>query len=132
MTAHVARKWLIYATLLTTAVAFVFFLIAPASGFPLTFDQSVRLLEIVLPVFLGYLGSATHFVVRGSNTAPNTPVPPRGRSELLGLLVRGPVVVFLVATVSAIVAFGISNSPSAPPGSGMSVDTLAVIDRKST
>jgi len=127
MTPHVARKWLIYASLITTAAAFVFFLIAPVSGFPLTFEQSIRLLEILLPVFLGYLGTATHFVIRGSQALPNNFVPSRGRGELLALLVRGPVLVFVIATVSAITAFGISNGSAAPPGSGMSLETLAII-----
>ena len=127
MTTHVARKWLIYASLGTTATAFVFFIIAPVLRFPLTFEQSIRILEIVLPVFLGYLGTATHFVLRGSQTPRRESILPRGKGELLALLVRGPVIVFVIATISAIVAFGVSNSTSASPGSGMSVDTLAVI-----
>jgi hypothetical protein len=60
--ANDARKWLVLASLSMTAVLFVFFIIAPAFGFPLTFGQARGLLEIILPVFLGYLGSASHFV----------------------------------------------------------------------
>jgi hypothetical protein len=127
MSIHVARKWLIYASLATTAAAFVFFLLAPVFGFPLTFDQAIRLLEILLPVFLGYLGTATHFILREPETPSRRSISSRGRGELLTLLVRGPVIVFALATIAAIAAFGISNSASAEPGSGMSVDTLAVI-----
>jgi len=127
MTVHVARKWLIYASLATTAAAFIFFLMAPVLGFPLTFDQAIRLLEILLPVFLGYLGTATHFILREPETQARGSIASRGRGELLTLLVRGPVIVFALATIAAIVAFGMSNSESAEPGSGMSVDTLAVI-----
>lgn len=126
MKPQAARKWLIHASLGTTAGAFLFFLVAPVAGFPLTFEQSLRLLEILLPVFLGYLGSATHFVLRGTRPQENSPKPSRGQSELLGLLVRGPVVVFVIVIAAAITAFGIANGSSAPPGSGMSVETLAI------
>ena len=43
--ANDARKWLILASLSMTAVLFVFFIIAPALGFPLTFGQARGLLE---------------------------------------------------------------------------------------
>lgn len=125
MTIHKARVWLIYTSLVTTAAIFVFFLIAPAVGYPLVFEQSVRLIEIVLPVFLGYLGTATHFIFGGSHSDPKPGT--KNLNELLGILVRGPVIVFILASCAALISFGISNSPTAPPGSGMSLDLLAGI-----
>jgi hypothetical protein len=123
MTTDAARNWIVAASLGITAVDFVFFLLAPALGFPLTFDQAVRLLEIVLPVFMGYLGSATHFLFRiPPADAPAEVHPPGG---LLGLLVRGPIIVFGLATFAAIFAFGFSNRSMATAGSGMSLDALA-------
>ncbi len=118
-----ARSWVINASLLITAANFVFFFVAPAVGFPLTFDQAARLLEIVIPVFLGYLGSATHFLFRPYR--PRAHRAPVHSSKLLGILVRGPVVVFGIATLAAIFAFGFSNRKSAPPGVGMGIDDLA-------
>jgi len=41
------------------------------------------------------------------------------------VLTVGPVAVFLIAVSALVVVFGISNSPGAPPGSGMNVDEVA-------
>ena len=118
-----ARTWLVTASLVITAAEFTFFLVAPAIGFPLTFDQAIRLLEIVFPVFLGYLGSATHFVFRSQRRA----IAFQGASSLFGLVVRGPIFIFGVAVAVALWAFGYSNRLAAVPGSGMSVDALAIV-----
>lgn len=123
MTVPDARRWLILASLSLTGGCLVFFLIAPVVGYPLKYPQPFRLLEILLPVFLAYLGSATLFVFG----AQESPTEERAvRTELLGLLVRGPVVVFSLAILSALIAFGVSNSESAPPGAGMNLDTLSL------
>lgn len=121
-----ARVWLIKTSLLFTSAAFSFFLLAPVFGYPLTWDQATRILQIILPVFLGYLGSASHFVfVRKDSSAS---VSYRSRpGSLFPLLVQGPVWAFAVAIVAAVVAFGYSNRLKAPPGTGMSVDTLAIV-----
>src|SRR5262249_1105999 len=101
----------------------IFFLVAPAVGYPLTWDQSSRVFEIILPVFLGYLGSATHFLFRGR---PNLkPIELQDDSGMLGLLIRGPLLVFGIAAVAIVFAFGYANRASAPGGYGMSVDALA-------
>jgi hypothetical protein len=119
-----ARTWLIASSLAITAVNGVFFVLAPAFGYPLTPDQAIRLVQIIVPVFAGYLGSAVHFVF--ATTHPRSPRRGADASTQLGLLVRGPVVVFCLWTGAALAAFGVSNSSRAAPGSGMSVDTLAL------
>ena len=61
------REWLVLSSLLLTGtglVFFVFFSLAPALGFPLEYRQSLRVLEIIFPVFAGYLGSTTLFVFK--------------------------------------------------------------------
>jgi hypothetical protein len=123
MTIHKARVWLINASLCTTAAIFVFFLIAPTIGYPLSFEQAVRFIEIVLPVFLGYLGTATSFIFGGRHGDPKAGT--KNLNELLGILVRGPVIVFAAACCAALCAFGVSNGEAASPGSGMSIDVLA-------
>jgi len=124
MTVEGARKWLILASLLVTVTVFVFFLIAPVTGFPFTFDQSLRLLEIVLPVFLAYLSSAASFVF-SSSSAVDDLVFRRAKSSLVSLLIKGPIMVFAVAMAAIIFAFGFSNRPAAPAGSGISINQLA-------
>jgi hypothetical protein len=122
MDTETGRNWITTASLALTAAHFMFFIIAPVVGYPLTFVQAMRLLEIVLPVFLGYLGSAAYFLFSaGHASSPSA----RVSSQLLGLLVRGPVIVFGLASLSVIVAFGVSNSRYASRGSGMSIDMFA-------
>lgn len=123
MNVDAARRWLIKASLTITGLYFVFFFTAPAMGYPLTFEQSIRILEIVLPVFLGYLGNGTYFLFKTHE--PNIKRTLKGSPELFRLLVIGPILVFAAASIAAIIAFGLSNRASAPPGSGMNVDLLA-------
>jgi hypothetical protein len=125
MNAEAARSWLIKISLFITGANFAFFLIAPAIGYPLTFEQSMRLQEINLPVFLGYLGSAAHFIFRSSARTESN--PSLRSNSLVALLVKGPVIIFGVATGSAIIAFGFTNRSGAQPGSGMSTDVLAAV-----
>lgn len=123
MQAQSARFWLVRASLLITGGTFGFLVVAPALGYPLQWQQTIRLIEIIAPTFLGYLGSATQFVL-------NNPAAPIVRqkfanSSLLRLLVRGPVIAFALIAVSALVVFGFTNRSSAPQGVGMSLDILA-------
>jgi hypothetical protein len=118
-----ARRFLVIASLFFTGAVFVFFLVAPAVGYPLTWDQSSRIFEIILPVFLGYLGSATHFLFRGGQNPK--PIELKDDSGMLGLLIRGPLWVFGIAAIAIVFAFGFTNRAAAPSGSGMSVDALA-------
>lgn len=124
MTVDAARKWLIASSLSITALAFGFFLLAPALGFPLTFSQSLRILGVILPVFLGYLASAATFAFRNSSSADEVVIR-KGASSLLGILIVGPIVVFFIALSTVTIAFGITNRSEAPPGSGITIDQLA-------
>lgn len=117
-----AREWLIKAGLYATGIAFVFYLLAPALHYPISYDQTPRILEVVLPVFLGYVGTATHFIFQqGDRTTAAVKLPAR----LLRLIVKGPLLVFGLGWLALTVAFGVSNSSSATDGSGMSVDQLS-------
>ncbi|MBW8877892.1 MAG: hypothetical protein JF614_23255 [Acidobacteria bacterium] len=118
-----ARKWLVVASLSITGFMLLFCVTAPALSYPLEFAQSLRLVEIVVPVFFGYLGTATHFVFKKTRKVPLA--RPQAR-PLLGLLIKGPLLVYSVTTLAAILAFGLTNRSGAPPGSGMSVDELAM------
>ncbi|WP_433968374.1 hypothetical protein [Tunturiibacter gelidiferens] len=111
-------------TLSVTGAAFAFLLLASATGYPLTFEQSLRILEIILPVFLGYLASASVFGFRSRSGLADV----RFRSNVAGisgLLVRGPIVILGIALVADFVAFGISNRPNGVPGTGISFDMFA-------
>ena len=124
MTPNAARRWLVSASLSISTCMLVFFVLAPVVGYPLEFAQSLRVAEIVLPVFLGYLGTASLYVFRA--TFPSDEVAFRPAvADLIGLLVKGPVVVFTIAATTLIAAFGISNGRNAAAGSGISIDQFA-------
>lgn len=118
-----ARTWVIKASLVITGAEFLFFLVAPALGYPLEYPEAVRLLEILVPVFFGYLGSATHFLFGKSTPTPL--ISAAGAAEQLGLLVRGPVLVWGTASAGAIFAFGYTNRLNAGSAPGMNIDQLA-------
>ena len=123
MTVDGARKWIIATSLVATGLVFVFFLVAPPLGFPLEWDQAQRVIEILLPVFLGYLGTATHFLFHSNK--PEVQPAVEFQNSLLGLLIRGPIIVFAIACSAVLFAFGYANRSSASAGSGMSIDQLA-------
>jgi len=119
-----SRTWLIKASLGVTGANFLFFAMAPSLGYPLEWSESVRLLQIVFPVFAGYLGSATHFLFRARRSASVRRV--QGAPEQLALIVRGPVFLWGLASLGAIAAFGISNRMGAT-APGMEIDDLATL-----
>lgn len=118
MTPDHARKWLILWSLIVIGLQAVFLVVAPVIRFPLEYPKNLNLLQIVTPVLLGYLGSAAHFVFM-------TPAPKiEANNELLGPLVKGPVIIYACVMIAAFAAFGYSNCSGAAIGSGMSVDNL--------
>lgn len=119
MTVEQARKWLIKWTLIITGAQMLFLILAPAFGFPLDYPRNLDLLQIIVPVFFGYLGAAAHFIFR-------TPTPTVSAvNDLLGMMLKGPVFIYIAVVVAAIIGFGYSNRPGAAIGSGMSVEALS-------
>lgn len=101
----------------------MFLIIAPAIGYPLSWAQTPRLLEVILPVFFGYLGSATHFIFQADLDKPDLEIGVK--ASLLTLIIKGPIFIFTMSTIAVIYAFGYSNRIGGPPGDGMSLDQLA-------
>jgi hypothetical protein len=123
MTVFEARRWIIVASLVIAGAAFSFFVIAPVLGYPLRFSQAVSILQIVFPVFLGYLGAATQFVFQKS-PPPEDTIQTR---PLMGLLIHGPIGLFVLIMVVVTSVFGYSNRASAGPGDGIGVDQLRTL-----
>jgi hypothetical protein len=118
------RRWLVQWSLAIVGCNFVFFIIAPTVRYPLTWDQSLRLMQIIAPVFCAYLGSATAALFKTGSSTP-TADPSIGDRTVYLWLLRGPLIIFALGSITALTAFALSNSPNAPAGSGMSVDTLS-------
>lgn len=115
------RLWLLTADLGLTGFIIAFFVIAPAFGYPLTYDESYQVMQIVFPIFVGYLATAVVFVVR--------PVADQEidaqRLSILRLLIRGPIFVFAIGVVIVWIAFGYSNSRYVTPGLGMTLKVFS-------
>ena len=119
------RKWLIIASLGATALTFLFFILAPAFGYPLTYEDAFGVVQIIVPVFTGYLGTAAQFAFANPGNAD--PAMNANVKPLVRLMVRGPVFVFLFIIVAVVIAFGVTNGEDAAPGSGMSVGLLSTV-----
>lgn len=122
MNTHALRSLTIWSALVLTSVTLVFFIAAPVLGYPLTPEEGWRLAQINLPVFLGYLGTATQFVAAGGSRRGKAKAPP-----FMALLLGGPLVIYVAALVSLLGAFWWSNRLNAAPGSGISLDLLSGI-----
>lgn len=102
MNANSARKWLVLASLAIILATFLFFFLAPMFGYPLEAGHARRMIEIIVPVFAAYLGSATRFLM---NRDVHIRAFDDHRADLLGWLVRGPIIVFGVALSALLIAF---------------------------
>ena len=123
MTPEQARSWIIKTSLILTTCVFVFLVIAPAIGYPLDpgANHVIRLLQILTPVFVGYLGSAAHFVF-GDNTSATEQKP---LSPNAVLMIKGPVLAWVIMATVCFTTYGLSNRHGVPPGSGWSFDFLS-------
>jgi hypothetical protein len=125
MTVLKAQIFIVVSSLVLTGSLLLFYIMSPILGYPLEFDQAIRLIQINTPIFLGFLGSATQFLFTGDKTRAR--LIDEHLQPLLRILVVGPIAVFAVATIACLVAFGVSNRQSAAAGQGMSVDSLSVL-----
>jgi hypothetical protein len=117
------------ASLAVTGAILLFFIVAPVFGYPLEASEARRFIQLVLPVFVGYLGSATYFVFGATGVADAPPLSGgMAASTYLSLLIRGPVVIWAIVSAAAVLAFGFANRLDASPGSfKMSVDDLSYL-----
>lgn len=76
---------------------------------------------MIIPILFSYLGSAATFAFRAAKQE-SLDMP---HKELSTALLIGPIFIFCVGTIGILTSFGISNSASAAPGTGMDIDTLA-------
>jgi hypothetical protein len=116
------RIWAIKASLTIILASIVLLFCAPAIGYPLDFDQSIRLLQIIIPVFSGYLGLAAASIF--GNAIDEVKLP-RRRLKLLRILLRGPIYVSATGLAFIAIVFGMTNRQGALPGTGMTIDQLA-------
>jgi hypothetical protein len=110
MTLGTFRRWMVGAPLILTAGTVLFFLVAPAAGYPLEFDQGWSMARISIPLFTFYLGSAISFAV-GRSTDDGKPSPP-----LFSGLVFGTIALYVIVAGILLLVFGVTNGQNAPLG----------------
>src|SRR4051794_26107909 len=116
MTPTAARIWLIKASLAAYGACFVFFVLAPALGYPLDYSEAIDVLKVIVPVFAGYLGAAVAFLV-----GKPRPEAAEVQDQMLSWLVRGPLAVFAVGMIALLIGFPLSNRGEFN-GAGMTPD----------
>jgi hypothetical protein len=121
MTTNEARRWVVGASFIVATSVCVFFLLAPLFKYPLKWPDALRMMEIVFPMFVGYLAAATQFMVQHGVGAEDD-VHLRGDPKLVAMLLKGPFVVLALAFVVLAVAFGVSNSSVKNDGYGLGPD----------
>lgn len=112
-----ARQRIVVLSLATTVVAAGFLIISPLL-IQLETQDAYRVVQIIFPVFAGYLGSAVLFLFqrRAGRTRVQDP-------QLLRYLVLGPFFIFWFLGIVLFIFFWASNLPGGIPG--MSVDQLS-------
>lgn len=101
-----ARMNLVKSSLAMISLYGLFLILCPVTAYPLFFDQAFQILQIIVPLFLGYLSSAVVFVMQGEPDDQNQV------SELLGLLVIWPFRVVFMLLFALFFAFGYANWPT--------------------
>jgi hypothetical protein len=89
------------------------------------YEEVIRVLQIIFPVFIGYLSLAAAHVSRGISPGRLATRDSEFASrQITQLVLRGPIYVVGLCLIVLTAAFWISNIPSARPGNGMSLDNF--------
>lgn len=107
--AQSARLAVVLYSLGITGTLIIFLILAQPLGMRFDYgqEQNLRLIDVILPTFVGYLGAASHFIFnsnRGREVEPEN-------GAMLRLLVHGPFLIFILAVSSLFFAHYISHRP---------------------
>lgn len=118
------RNWLVVASLCVTAIVSVFFIVAPGLDYPLEFSESLEIIQIIVPVFFGYLGSSAQFAFGASKS--KDAVLSADRMRLVRILTRWPVYTYILIVATAMFVFGYTNREGADPNNAMTYPMFKV------
>jgi hypothetical protein len=119
------RIWIIKASIVLLGLSFAFFVVGrPLFGFPMLYDEVIRVLQLIFPVFLGYLGLGASYVTGQKNAMREPDYGSRADTKLARLMLRAPIYLVSGGLGVLIIAFWTSNLPHATAGAGMSLDSF--------
>jgi hypothetical protein len=126
MSVEEARSWLLKATMILTTALFLFLVVAPGFGFPLEYQHGevMRIVQILFPVFLGYLGAGTHFVFKYLHR--QEPRESATTRPLFAVLVKWPIRLWVVMCGAVLGMFWYTNTAGAMHGTAWDLDLLAM------
>jgi hypothetical protein len=106
-----ARLAIVIYSLAITGSLIVFLLLAQPLGIRFDFgqEQNLRLIDIIIPTFLGYVGAASNFLF---NAGKGREVD-EGNAQLLKILVHGPFLIFIAAVAALFYSYHVSHRPLA-------------------
>ncbi|TAZ53243.1 hypothetical protein [Rhizobium ruizarguesonis] len=121
-----ARISIVVYSLVITGCLILFLIISQPLGMPFDYglEQNLRLIDVTIPTFLGYLGSASHFIF---NTNRGRDVD-EDNAVLLKILIHGPFLIFICAVIGLFFVFYQTNQPlpvDAPRVDPMKFGTLS-------
>jgi hypothetical protein len=108
--AQTARVAIVLYSLFITGGLLVFLLLAGPFGMRFENEENLRLFDVVLPTFLGYLGAASHFLFnanRGREVVPQN-------VGMLRILVHAPFLIFIVSVAAMFYAHYYTHLPLGP------------------
>jgi hypothetical protein len=107
--AQSARMAIVLYSLFITGSLIIFLLIAQPLGMRFDFgrEENLRLIDVVVPTFLGYLGAASHFIF---NANRGREIDDQNKS-MLAILVHGPFIIFFLAICALFFAHYASHRP---------------------
>lgn len=107
-----SRMFLVKSSLGMITFYGLFLILCPISRYPLFFEQSFQIIQIIIPLFLGYLSTAVVFITQEDRDDSSN------ISELLLVLVKWPFKVVFLLLLALFFSFGYANWPSNTPPSG--------------
>jgi hypothetical protein len=110
MTVEQGRRMIIALSLITTTLFNCALIVSPLV-IQLKPGESLQLVQIVFPVFAGYIGASVLFLFQGTPAASQT-----ADNKLLELLVYSPFCVFWLLALSVLTYFYLSNLPGKSEG----------------
>jgi len=115
-----ARIWLITWCAVTTGFFVLFFIVAPYlpyTRYVFGGGRASQALSILTPIFFGYLGLTTAYLLQ-----PQPKLPAPAMNPVFSIIIKAPVVIFSMGLAVLVITFWLSNWLARAVGDGMAPD----------